>query len=386
MTGKIETRYQSTVPFEKRDTDIASLIKLMNKIDINPKEIQRQFVAGKDPNWMPDFIADIFCGEDLGTVVISLQAKQYKVDWKGEEKTVQYKLLDAQQRLTMLWLFINDEVKVREKIIIFDKNKRPIDIGGMLWGDIERKYPDIADQFLSRSVTIKEYGEEDNYLNTKEESTRFKLIQAGFDLKPQEVRNCSKAMIAEKTRDDVRLEQIPLYGLLGKMDNTRMKVEEGRAMHIHYLIHKYKRIDKKTLDDLYEDLRLEDPGDECKVYSALYEKDIKVFKVLKPIEDMMAKILEDKQFYSQITTGYYHSLFFFCEVIIRNGPYAIDDIDELKWLFFQTHAELVLPNGNEGPLENETDFGHALSQIGSKKNMEYVVNTWTEELGLNEEE
>ena len=88
-----------------------------------------------------DFIADIFCGEDLGTVVISLQAKQYKVDWKGEEKTVQYKLLDAQQRLTMLWLFINDEVKVREKIIIFDKNKRPIDIGGMLWGDIERKYP-----------------------------------------------------------------------------------------------------------------------------------------------------------------------------------------------------------------------------------------------------
>ena len=55
-------------------------------------------------------------------------------------------------------------------------------------------------------------------------------------------------------------------------------------------------------------------------------------------------------------------------------------------MFFQTHAELVLPNGNEGPLENETDFGHALSQIGSKKNMEYVVNTWTEELGLNEED
>ena len=55
-------------------------------------------------------------------------------------------------------------------------------------------------------------------------------------------------------------------------------------------------------------------------------------------------------------------------------------------MFFQTHAELVLPNGNEGPLANETEFGHALSQIGSKKNMEYVVNTWTEELGLNDEE
>ncbi len=386
MSSKIETKYQFTVPWEKRDTDIASLIELMDKIDINPKEIQRQFVADKDPNWMPDFIADIFCGEDLGTVVISLQTKPYEVVWKGEEKTVQYKLLDAQQRITMLWLFINDEVKVREAVIIFDKNNRPVDIGGMLWGDIERKYPDIANQFLSRSVTIKEYGAEENYLNTKEESTRFKLIQAGFSLTPQEVRNCSKAMIAEQTRDDVRLEPIPLYGLLGKMDNTRMKVEEARAKHIHYLIHKYKMIGPKALNDLYEDSRLEDPGDECKVYSALYERDIKIFRILKPIEDMMAKILEDKQFYSQITTQYFHSLFFFCEVIKRKGPFAIDDIEELKWLFFQTHAELVLPNGNEGLLANETEFGHALSTIGSAKHLKYVVDTWEEKLGLNEDE
>ena len=386
MTKILETKYESRVPYSHTSSDIGSVINLMGLIDINPKEIQRQFVADKDPNWMPDFIADIFCGEDLGTIVISLQDKEYKVDWKGEEKTVGYKLLDAQQRLTMLWLFINDKVKVREAVMMFNKNDRLVEIGGMLWSDIKRKYPEIAERFLSRPVFVKEYGEEDNYLNTQEESTRFKLIQAGFSLKPQEVRNCSKAMIAEKTRDDVRLEPIPLYSLLGKTDNTRMKIEEGRAIHIHYLIHKYKMINKKTLDDLYEDPRLEDTGDQSKVYSALYEKDIQVFKVLKPIEDMMAKILKDKQFYSQITKGYYHSLFFFCEAIIRNGPYAIDDIDELKWLFFQTHAELVLPNGNEGPLANETDFGHALSVIGSKKNMEYVVNTWTEELGLNDEE
>ena len=76
------------------------------------------------------------------------------------------------------------------------------------------------------------------------------------------------------------------------MDNTRMKVEEGRAMHIHYLIHKYKMIGPKALNDLYEDSRLEDTGDECKVYSALYEKDIKVFKVLKPIIFSRILVLE----------------------------------------------------------------------------------------------
>ena len=141
----------------------------MGKIDINPKEIQRQFVAGKDPNWMPYFIADIFCGEDLGVVVISLQDKEYKVEWKGTEKTVQYKLLDGQQRLTMLWLFTHDEVLVQEGTMIFDNNRRACDIGNMVWSDIKRKFPSIAEKFLSRGVLIKEYGETGNVLKPREE-------------------------------------------------------------------------------------------------------------------------------------------------------------------------------------------------------------------------
>jgi hypothetical protein len=219
MAKKIEPRYQSLVPIKHYPKDLGYIVEGMNEIDIVSEELQREFVVERITNWMPNFIADIFCGEDLGTIVISLQEKDYTVEWRGEEKQVRYKLLDAQQRLTMIWLFIHDQVLVQEETYMFDKNNRPINIGGMKWSDIKRKYPNFAEVFLSRPVFIKEYGAEDNYLNTKEESKRFKLIQAGLSLKAQEVRQCTKAMIAKETRDDVRLRPIPLYKLMGAVDN-----------------------------------------------------------------------------------------------------------------------------------------------------------------------
>jgi hypothetical protein len=385
MAKKIEPRYQSKVPIRYMTKDLGYIVEAMNEIDIISEELQREFVVERIVNWMPNFIADILCGEDLGTIVISLQEEAYTVEWRGEEKQVKYKLLDAQQRLTMIWLFMHDKVKVQEETMLWDKNGRPINIGGMVWSDIKRKYPDFAEEFLSRPVFIKKYGAEDNYLNTKEESKRFKLIQAGLSLKAQEVRQCTKAMIAKETRDDVRLRPIPLYKLMGAVDNIRMKVEEGRAIHIHYLWHKFKVIGPKALDEMYDDPALEDPEDECTVYSALYGKDIRLFKVLKPIEDLMAKILEDKQFYSVINTQYYHSLFFFCSLLIQYG-YVIDDTDELKWLFFQKHVQLVKPIKDDNGEERDSYFGHALSLIGTKKHLEHVVDTWTKELGLEENE
>ena len=84
---------------------------------------------------------------------------------------------------------------------------------------------------------------------------------------------------------------------------------------IHYLINDMRAITANSLDEMYDDIRLEEHDDKCKIYSALYGKDIRVFKYLKPIEDMMAKILKDKQFYGTIGMQYYHSLFFFCCVL-----------------------------------------------------------------------
>jgi len=381
MTNRKEQKYESGVPHVTRQTDLNSVMTLWDKIDISPKEIQRQFVADKDKDWMPDFIADIFCGEDLGVVVISLQNKIYKVEWKGSEKTVQYKLLDGQQRLTMLWLFTHDEVLVQEGTMIFDDNKRACDIGNMLWSDIKRKFPTVADKFLSRGVLIKEYGEKDNVLKPREESKIFKTIQAGFKLERQEVRQCSSALIAHQTREDVRLNPIPLYKGLIKIDNTRMKLEEGRAIHIHYLINNMRAITPNSLDEMYDDINLEEHEDKCKIYSVLYGKSIRVFKELKSIEDMMTKILKDKQFYSAIGMQYYHSLFFFCSLLIQHGL-SLDDTDELKWNFFRNHVKLVQLVKDENGEMGESKFAHALSTIGTKKELKYVVDTWTKQLGL----
>ena len=64
MTNRKEQKYESGVPHFTRQSELNSVMTLWDKIDISPKEIQRQFVADKDKDWMPDFIADIFCGED----------------------------------------------------------------------------------------------------------------------------------------------------------------------------------------------------------------------------------------------------------------------------------------------------------------------------------
>jgi len=74
-------------------------------------------------------------------------------------------------------------------------------------------------------------------------------------------------------------------------------------------------------------------------------------------------------------------LFFFCSLLIQHGL-SLDDTDELKWNFFRNHVKLVQLVKDENGEMGESKFAHALSTIGTKKELKYVVDTWTKQLGL----
>ena len=132
----------------------------IDRLDEEPKELQRGEVFKE--SWAQGIIASILLGVQIKGFTWTLQETPYKKKgMRGFIITCEYKNTDGLQRITAIYYFTQDKVRVPgEKLIdfIIPWKDRDYPIGGMTFSEIEEKHPGLLNaKFLSRELRVDIY-------------------------------------------------------------------------------------------------------------------------------------------------------------------------------------------------------------------------------------
>ncbi len=383
MAKKIYDKYE--YPESSLDiVTIEDILTLLSTVDVAPDEIQRNEVASD--YWKSKLITDIYRGRHLGIFTYTKQKDSYKVEWKGNTKTVDKKNMNSLQRTTGVLEHIEGTVKILSKTHIkCPTTNKSIDIGGMSGPEIKKQYPDIYNEkFLKRKVILDKVGEDNDYCTPKQETEIFRNLNDNHNTNAQEERNCTVAEIAKDVRNKSRLTPNLLYKLLG-YKNDRMQYDKNRLHQMHFLQWGLtKAPSRNSLDAMYENEKFEKKEDELEVWSIAMNKDIKLGKTQDNIEKFMTEFLKDEKYKEGINESWHNSLFFYSFLILDQGKQNKYNYDILKDSFFRTHVKLITPT--EETEHEDTVFRRALSEMGQVKSIRIVINSWRKELGFDKQD
>lgn len=349
-------------------------------VDVCPKELQRDEVLS--PEWASKVTASIYLGVTCPKWTWSLQKEIF--DGKsiyGKPIKAKYKNLDSLQRHTQHKWWKTGVITLPPDVKVYFGG-RVVNIGGLDYDEIEKKYPGLNDtKYNQRGPEIDIYGIENGQVCTpKQESYLFKqVLNNANKMTSQQWRNPTVSSIASTIRDDARLNAIPLFlNDLFKFSNEKMDYDEVYAMINHYIIYgTNKGLTKNPLDDMYEHNSLEY---NTNIHSTVYGKSINVNVFARRYANFMYQILKDKDNKKLMDKSYVYSLIHYTHIHMRLGHQNIFDYEKLKKQFFDLHLELIEPPVGGG----DSIFRKCLRGNGVE-NLKIELQMWEELLELDKE-
>ena len=324
----------------------------IDRLDEEPKQLQRGNVFEEE--WAQGIIASILMGVQIKGFTWTLQETPYdKKGMRGIIITCEYKNTDGLQRITSIYYFTQDKIRVpgEEPVdFIIPWKDRGYEIGGMTCSEIEKKYPGLLNaKFFSKQLRVDLYGVEGHYCSRQQETYLFKYVANNQnEMNGQQWRNPTCSLIAEDVQDDARLDPVPLFkNNLFSFNNKKMDYDEVAAIICHFVVYGETRsINKKYLDKFYEHTDMENGRT---MFSPLFGKSINVRKTARKYYNFMYEILKDKEKKPTMKKTRVYSLLWFSHTYLIYGFQNKFDYVKIKEQFFHYHPLLVkkLPTGEK---------------------------------------
>lgn len=338
-------------PFKTVKYTIKEFIEeAIHTVDLQPEEIQRNFVADRD--WINSLMTSVMLGVSMGKFTwYAIEEPYYKTEF-GVKKLCIMGNADSYQRSSGVYSFVedgnysflNDLVGVYKlmdragNIILNDGTK--VNLGGLTSAEIF-KQDGLKKKLFDYEIEVDIYGGKDSWFCNKVQITYlFKnALNGGNYLNGQEKRNPNVFENAKLIRNISRLKPHPLFEFQEKKDsyfsfgNLRMDYDENVARFCLLLIYgEEKALSKTELDNFYDDITYMD---------SLKTPNGNLKKLLESRLDLMYHLLKDKKHKDIMATGVLLCLFIFTDIYIKYGKHPKFNYSNLSSLFFECHIFLT---------------------------------------------
>jgi len=309
-----------------------------NKLNMNP-QYQRDYIAQDRQKWQQKLIKNILSTEmvipNLYVRVNAIEPFNSAVDDKGFYNYLS-EMIDGQQRSRTCVDFLNDKfetpIGTSVRIDFGNDYHETVDISGLSFTQIQNKYPDIAEKFVTKNLSCVA-------CFSMDEEVIHKLFIDLNDLNnmtAQEKRNAIVSSAGDYIRNTARLQPHKLFSrdesLNGEYINLKFKKmlqDEALAKIVAYIEGSGKKngVIKKTLDDLYQNIN--------------YRKNFKLDKKINKILQQIFLMIEDKKYRKIINLGVLLNLMMIIEYCSHNkNGINISHNHKFREWFFNTHQKL----------------------------------------------